>query len=137
MKSVISDLADAMKVGGEYVFEKLVKQQQVKSIIKLIQCLLLWVTSIFFTKLALSRMNRFKLEYNEEIKNNISHSNRIHSSRPDFFEDDYGLTSTFILVGIIGLVVALIATVAMASPVFTGFINPEYGAIDYITNLIK
>ena len=27
VKSVISDLADAMKVGGEYVFEKLVKQQ--------------------------------------------------------------------------------------------------------------
>ena len=82
-------------------------------------------------------MNRFRREYHEEIKNGIHYNDRIHKSSPSFFENDYNLTSTFMIIGIIGLIITLIVTVSVISSIFTGFINPEYGAIDYITNLIK
>jgi hypothetical protein len=112
VKSAITQLADALKVGAEHVYGILVKQQVVNSITNLIVYIVLISVTIALYILA------------RKIKNESEYS-----------DDDsvimINIVATLLVISdLIYLGVTIQATV-------TGFVNPEYGAIQEIMSLIR
>lgn len=109
-KQVLSELGNALKVGSEHVYEVLVKQQLVSSITNVILYLLIIPTillSIYFTK------------------------------KTDF--DDEKTIPIFVIAVLLGAcsIILIIKFVVSLDGTITGFVNPEYGAINQIMELIK
>lgn len=118
VKDVIRSLAETLKVGTEHVYGVLVKQQTVYSIIYL----LVLLGGAIFTYLSIYNFNRLKFEegsYRTTLKDE-SVANLIFGIIFGFF----GLI--FLLVGIVNL-----------DTIVTGFVNPEYGAIEKIVQMLK
>lgn len=107
-------LAAGLKVGAEHVYQVLVKQQIVKSII----WLLIAIISGFFVG------NWFKAYKNKT------------EEWTDNYED---VTFIGVVRGLqicLGLVL-LVASIINIDVIVTGLINPEYGAIKEIINFVK
>jgi len=122
VKHVISQLADALKVGSEHVYKILVKQQVTNSIIDL--CIYVFlilstliVGKLFFKYYAYTSDPKHVL-YNVDI-------------------DESGILG----VGLVGFVILMVITTGYIfftiTSVITGLINPEYGAIKEIIDMIK
>lgn len=113
-KSVLKSLGDALKVGSEHVYEVLVKQQVVQSITNLVIGLLLAITLPLACKLIINaKWNEYGLEDNSILS--------------------FTLGCIF---GILSLIVTIYSLINLVETV-TGFVNPEYGAIKQILDLIK
>lgn len=115
VKGVIKDLADALKVGTEHVYEVLVKQQLVDSI----TYLLLYGVFLFFI-IWLTR------------NGNVLEKKGGHRTRE---EDD--LMQWFYVPAVILSILLAVFFLFTISTVVTGFINPEYGAITKIIEMLK
>lgn len=112
IKEAISGLAEGLNVGAKHVYTVLVKQQLVNSFTNL----LILGISLF---LIFSFLKSYKSEEIWETHDNPT-----------------GLGIYRILQGLIGLTL-FIFFVANISETITGLINPEYGAMENIIELIK
>jgi len=112
IKDGISGIASALKVGAEHVYEVLVKQQRVDAIIYLTIDMFLLLLAIICIWIGFIFDKR----------------------RGDVAE--FIATSCFV-VGVIMFVLLIIVVIINTSPIITGFINPEYGAIKEIINWVR
>lgn len=110
-KSAIGAMASSLKVGAEHVYMVLVKQQIVKSITKLI----LFVIGIILMS---NWIKRYK-------------------SDEEWFDDADPTGIGFIRLGqlIFSIMLILVGLICL-DDIITGFINPEYGALDEIISWI-
>lgn len=106
-KQVIAQLAKALQIGTEHVYEVVVKQQLVHSITWLI------IYLVGFTSIYLSLKKTFNL-----------------------VQEDGDWINLLIPLSIVALVF-MVTFVRTIDDVVTGFVNPEYGALRTIMNLIK
>lgn len=115
VKEVLTQLGSALKVGSEHVYGVLVLQQVTKGVIWII----IFVVSII---LLLISYNQFqKLEFDNY----------------DSIEPKKIVHLVFsIVTGVIGVII-FIAAMFHVDTMVTGIINPEYGAIKEIVNLIR
>lgn len=115
-KEAIIGLASALKVGAEHVYEVLVKQQVVKAIVELI--------AYFFLPLILSILLTYF----------IVHKWKFFTK--EILNESEGLSGFF---GIIVLLVlyALVVFLPNWTTIITGFVNPEYGAMNDIMNWVN
>lgn len=116
VKSGLTGLASALKVGAEHVYGILVKQQIVTS------CVWLTVFLIGF----LSIINWFK----------AYKSNEVWYNDEDYSEHITGLGIIRVIQIVISLIL-LITSIMQIDVIFTGFINPEYAAIKEIMQWVK
>jgi len=107
VKDVLKQLGETLKVGTEHVYEVLVRQQLVKSITYIILYIVAIISIIFFKDL---------------IKKLVEQ------------DDDYA--PWYIALGFYTLLCVFMFFATVDSTV-TGFINPEYGAIEKIIELLK
>jgi len=117
IKSALAALGDSLKVGSEYVYEILIKQQFVNSFTYLVFLIISLLFGLFF----------FKGLFNKE--------------ELWLTEDKYDPNPTIIgiirwVLGVSGLIFFIIFLHNM-NDCITGFINPEYGALNEIVNMIK
>lgn len=106
-KQVIAQLAKALQIGTEHVYEVVVKQQLVHSITWLI------IYLVGFTSIYLSLKKTFNL-----------------------VQEDDDWINLLIPLCVVALVF-MVTFVWTIDDVVTGFVNPEYGALRTIMNLIK
>lgn len=110
VRAGVMGLASGLKVGAEHVYGVLVKQQIVYSITWLIIIIML----IIFTKIFQKVYLHAKREWDDEVA---------------FF--------FFTALSGLGLVAGYIIVACNLTSIITGFVNPEYGAIQDIINFIK
>ena len=108
IKSGLTALGSSLKVGSEHVYEVLIKQQLSNSITGLLMLILSIICSIIIIKLA-------KKAFNED--------------------EELGMI-TVIFIGI-PTMIFLVYELWHMNDIVTGFINPEYGAIKEILEVIK
>lgn len=112
-KGALSGAADALKTGSEHVYEILVRQQYVQSI-SLLMVILLGVTASYFA---------FKFVNRQSIKDGL---------------EDVEPGAVFAVLGVVGLIGGTLVFAAVhATKIVTGFVNPEYGAIQDLMEFIK
>ncbi len=126
VKGAIESLSASLKVGATHVYEVLVKQQKIQSIV------ILSVVSLLLV-LALISFKIFRSQFNKEAKIwNAAHDHRKYS-----IQDDHPhVYIPLIFVVVFTLFCALHLLMNMTD-IVTGFYNPEYGAIKSITDMIK
>ena len=115
IKEGINALALGLKVTAEHVYGVLVTQQIVNSIMWLVVDLLLIVVSLIMLKITFSRDGKY-----------------INNSGTDITAKGAWLTGT-ILMAVLTIAIIL----GSLTIVITGFVNPEYGAIQEILTVIK
>lgn len=109
IRYAIGALASSLKVGSEHVYKVLVKQQVANSIVWLI----LWVLDLICIYLSIKLLTSVK---------------------------DWTDPSARAIAGIMGSIGSgclLIACFAHIPTIVTGFVNPEYGAMQDIINMVK
>lgn len=111
IEATIVSLAEQLKQPAEHIYKIMVKQQVVNSITWLIIGLLC-ISTVFTIKFW---------------------SNRIDKEQGD----DTGWVMGLILLCIVPSIVGILVLIIQSGTIVTGFINPEYGAIQDIINLIK
>jgi hypothetical protein len=120
-KSALNSLGSALKVGSEHVYQTLVKQQPVDSIIECIEVLILFITTFIFWTLFLKDRKRFSKKGDQWYGDSL---------------DDHEVTCAYLVISIGLLITTLIVIGCNISSIITGFVNPEYGAIKDIMNII-
>lgn len=118
IKGALHDMGEALKVGAEHVYEVLVRQQIVNSIATVLVYAVLIALAIILVRHTMAGINRY---------------NKTKQSYDDWPGE---LIASFIFSIILccGLCGIFLATI---QSVITGFVNPEYGAIKDILNVIK
>lgn len=112
-KGALSGAADALKTGSEHVYQILVRQQVVNSISLLLVIVLLSIASYF----------AYKFVNRENIKDGL---------------EDVEPGAVFAVIGVVALICGTVAFAALnATSIITGFVNPEYGAMQDIMKFIK
>jgi len=128
-KAGIEGLASALKVGATHVYEVLVKQQFVYSIIYLITYLLFLITIIALYRITKStyRAHRILCGYKDS-----------EAGSPDIADSAKGILSVILtVVAIIMFIMLIVVIENTIESVVTGFVNPEYGAMKDIINFTK
>lgn len=110
VKAGLSALGESLKVGADHVYTVLVKQQLVNSVFLLIEFLF----GIILIFMSIKIFNKLTSEQWE-------------------CPTPYNLTC--IISGITGLIIFIIPLIKL-DVIITGFINPEYGAINEISKMI-
>lgn len=118
----LSGLAEGLKVGATYVFEVLVKQQFVRSIV---YCCLNGVLIILLLYFFISF-----------VRNNKHLSDPKNEWFKHSFEDHFQIVGNFVISCILFALLFIIILVTF-SDIITGFVNPDYGAIQEIINFTK
>lgn len=114
VKVAIESIAAALKVGSEHVYAVLVKQQIVNSI----TFIMVYLVGIFVVLFMFKQASKLP-PYDDR------------SDRED------ELHTTFIIIGSILGVIVIFFFICTISMTVTGFVNPEYGAIEKIMELLK
>lgn len=130
-KEVIKDLASALKTTSEHVYGVLVKQAMVNSI-TLIICL---VIGILLMSQCFKYMNKLRGEYTQW---KIEQSGK---NEGGYYRDQDYSPSTILIIQIViygvGGLSFILAVITNIELLVTGFINPEYSAIEKIIELLK
>jgi len=111
IEATIVSLAEQLKQPAEHIYKIMVKQQVVNSIAWLIIGLLC-ISTAFTRKFWLNRIEKEQ-------------------------DDDMGWVMGLILLCIVPSMIGITVLIVQSETIVTGFINPEYGAIQDIINLIK
>ena len=112
VKAVVKQIADALKVGTEHVYSILVKQQIVKSIVWLIVGAIPTLLLIVFGK-------------------------SVWTWARDNSKESDGFSGFVAFLFYMFTIVPMIIFMFHLDVIVTGFVNPEYGAITQIMNMIK
>lgn len=115
-KDALQGLAKALGVAAEHVYEILVRQQVVISITYLVIGLIAFTLLIWGGKLFM------KIKWAESGNDLVQKGSGYYT----FF------TTIFLVIGIIGLGITLFNI----GTIITGFVNPEYGAIKAVMDMI-
>lgn len=107
-KGAIEGMAQSLKVGAAHVYKVLVRQQVVKSISLVIGILALLIPGIWSTKFFWNKL-----------------------------DDDDGYFLGFIFLGVLPLIISVVVFGYNITNIVTGFVNPEYGAINEIMSHIS
>ena len=118
VKGAIIGLSKALKVGAEHVYEVLVRQQIVKSVI--------WLLLLFISFYLLFNFAKRAKDPEEQWIKNPGTSN----SGPA----PIGIIRIF---QVIGGTIMFAISIAHIDVILTGFINPEYGAISEIMEMVS
>jgi len=122
MKEGIAALATSLKVGAEHVYIVIVKQQVVYAITYTILDLFLLSFALFFL-ISFYRCYRHTLDKKHDWYRHDLH-------------DHFGLVGNLII-GILILILSFIIISHNLTYIVTGFVNPEYGAIQTIIDIVK
>lgn len=122
IKSAIVGLADGLKVGTEKVFVILVKQQVVIAITDLI----LILTFISLTTICFRSFLKYK---------NYCYDKK-HEWYKNRYDDHFEIIFSIIL-AIIFFVISIVFIITDINNIITGFVNPEFGAIDRILEIVS
>ena len=125
IKGVLTSLGETLKVGTEHVYGVLIKQQIVSSIIWLLVIILLTTVAIIMIKIP---------------NNKLKEVNKIRATDGKSLYDIDDLNDGYFVATILGVmlfVITIIIFCCTISRITTGFINPEYGALQDIINMIK
>lgn len=122
VREALSELGKGLKVGSEKVWSVLVVQQKVEAITWLIIDVLLITLLIICTTKTLKWMARLQTPDDEWHK--------------DYIEEHPQIIVGIIL-SIVLLIISLVIVFGTMSNIVTGFINPEYGALERIMEMIK
>lgn len=114
LKSGLVGIAGALKVGAEHVYEILVRQQVVNSILYLLCGVLAFISIINF----ISKNKSSEVWFDNDV---------------DFIT---GLGFIRLIQLIIGFILLLVFLFHLDN-IVTGFINPEFGALEQIMNWVK
>ena len=114
LKSGLVGIAGALKVGAEHVYEILVRQQVVNSILYLLCGVLAFISIINF----ISKNKSSEVWFDDDV---------------DFIT---GLGFIRLIQLIIGFILLLVFLFHLDN-IVTGFINPEFGALEQIMNWVK
>lgn len=122
VKAGIVGLSSALKVGAVHVYEVLIKQQYVTSIVNIIVLLLLFCIAI------------------TSFKFFVKNQRRTLNKGDDWYSDNWGDHTSIIL----PMVVCIVFSISFLAnfccnikEIITGFVNPEYGAMKDIINFVK
>ena len=128
-KEAMKGLGAALKVGSEHVYGVLVKQQVVKSVSDIILIVFLLAVSIF-------GVNYTRKTYKAHLK--LCGYVEGQYNRIALDDSAKGILSVVLaIVSIVCIIVFFTTTICCYEEIVTGFINPEYGAIKEIMDLIK
>lgn len=129
IKSGLTALGSSLKVGSEHVYEVLVKQQYVYSIVYTLLIILSIILMIICCK-AIPKLGwRDDYYYQRDWENKGGYEG--------FKKTQLGFINIiYIILAIISLI-GLIFGFLYMDQIITGFINPEYGAIKEILEVIK
>jgi len=122
-KDAIKSIAANLKVGAEHVYKVLIRQQIVKSI----SYILGTIAGIILLSIGIKFLNWINNDFKDWKKNRKS------DYMDDYFHWKIILGIVFTLVGFVCIIIGI----ANFDVIFTGLINPEYGAIEDITKFIK
>lgn len=118
IKSAIATVAEGLGVGAEHVYEVLVRQQMIDSISISILIVLMGVMATLLLRLPMNKKNQY------------------HWSDGDL--KGWNVKGTVgVIVGSICLLIFFIVFIMEGANVITGFLNPEYSAMQEIFKLIK
>lgn len=122
VKGALDGVADALKTGAEHVYEVLVRQQFTNSVTNIAIYILL--ASVCYTALRIGQQ-RYKARDKQTAQSYLDNPT------------DYADVIIPLIIGVIllgGFVAFLVTTI---NATITGFINPEYGALQEIKSFIK
>jgi len=122
VKEALSGLSEGLQVGGEHVYDVLVRQQRINSYI--------WIMISFFAILFIILFIRH-LQIGQT--NFIQEKNDSGHNSSNWDDIDIFLSAA---TGILALMFIMLFFILMSDGLM-GFINPEYGAIQEILGLIK
>ena len=132
VKSGISGLASALKVGVEHVYLVLVKQQIVHAISSLLLFLIIFTLSIVLYNLSRKSYKEHLIQCGYEVGK--------PSTAYNIDIDDSAKGVASIIMGVLSGVALLISICVLASSydkIIMGFVNPEYGAMQDIIEFVK
>ena len=122
LEAAITSLAETLQQPAEFVYGVLIKQQYVKAYASIIP----WIIFLCLLPVFISLMKRGLV---------IGRDDRLGGEHNYFYFDDSHLTIT-IIIGIF-LGASLITGAVCLQFIIQGFINPDYGAMQDIVNMIK
>lgn len=126
----ITALAGALKVGATHVYEVLVKQQYVYSIIYLMIYIILLITIFMMYRIT-------KKTYHSHLTL-CGYKEGDSYNTPDLGDSAKGVLSVVLSILTIAISVTFIVMFCITIElVITGFVNPEYGAMKDIVNFTK
>ena len=132
IKAGLSGLGSALKVGSEHVYEVLVKQQVVFSITMSLVLLIGILGFISFAGCFYSK-NRYRIKSRWNYDKDRNQIEEFYKDESEW--NDPHITKT-IITGIISGIFLLVGLLYL-NDIITGFVNPEYGAIQDILKIIK
>lgn len=118
-KQGLEAVGDALKVGAEHVYEVLIRQQLVNSITWIIVIIALAIVGSVVLRFGLTNMWEERERYGEKVTS--------------LKEEKLPL----LFVGSCLCLAAIIVLCVQSGVIITGFINPEYGAMMEIKDMIK
>ena len=121
LEASIISLAETLKQPAEYVYEVLIKQQYVKAYASIVP----WIIFIGLLPIFISLMKKGLILKNDNYGNEHNY----------FYYND-SFTVITVVVGIL-TIASLIAGAICLQYVIQGFINPDFGAMQDIVNMIK
>jgi hypothetical protein len=124
VKAGLTGLATGLKVSAEHVWDILVRQQLVYSISSILIAIVLCLVSQFLIR------RGWKLWQNAKEKGDKN----VYGNSPSFYDGVWGLMLSFGSVIFLG---GIIFFTINFTHIMTGFINPEYGAIQTIIEVVK
>jgi hypothetical protein len=122
----VQSLAESLKVPAEHVYEILVKQQAVKSTSLSLTIICCFIIGILLVYLTYKNWKLTNEKYNKKI-------DRVDYQKYDL---DDGAWFPLIIFGSLIIFVATIVLISSITTIITGFINPEYGAIKTILEML-
>ena len=126
----VKSLSEALKVPAERVYTVLTKQQAIVSVTWLSVVVLFLIAGIWLLVYANSNYNTANKLYVSQIREKDYRKDVL-----DFFDDDHAWSFQWVF-GIIIFCVGLIIAAVASQAIFTGFLNPEYGAIKEIMSIL-
>lgn len=122
MKQGIAGVATALKIGAEHVYKVLVMQQVVYAI-----CYLLcFIFGLILFAFAYKQYNVYDKKWNEFRK-----------AGGGRYDDFFHISVVFCIAGLLLGVIFFVVGCVNIGNIVSGFVNPEYGAIQDIINFVK
>lgn len=125
LKSGVGALSSSLKVGATEVFKIVVKQQLVQSITYLITVIILVVAGFLVLSAGWKAVDR----------ENASRKDGENYNRPYSLDDSYHFG--YIMISGVLMAFGIGIFVIQGVSIVTGFVNPEYGAIMSIMDMVK
>ncbi len=120
INSVVNNLAEKLGVAVEYIFEILIKQARIDACVKILYFLICLILLVIGCRVA---WHCYKQIRNIDI-NKIS-------------DETAGYLAALVAIGVLLILPGIFGGIEQLSNILTGFVNPEYKAIEMILDQIR